>query len=281
MKSIFRAILAALLLFCALPLRAETVHLMMPAGIQGRAAYHAGHPGQGAVLLLHGFLQTGDFSTLRQLYDGLAGAGYTVLAPTITLGVPDRKESLGCDSLHLNEIGDEVAEVQAWLQWLTRHSTGPIYVLGHSYGARLMIIWASGHPDDRVRGLLAVSLIGSRPSGARLDSLRRRIRRLPPTQLVREPLFFCRRYTAPAAAYLGYLRWDDRRMLNTVAQLRIPLDVVLGSADRSLPRHWPARLDGAGAHVTVLPKASHFMNGLHQFALLDWVLDRLRDTGHS
>lgn len=281
MKSIVRVTLAALLLFCVLPLRAETVHLTMPSGIQGRAAYHAGRSGQGAVLLLHGFLQTEDFSTLRQLYDGLAEAGYTILAPTLTLGVPDRKESLDCDSLHLNEVGDEVAEVQAWFQWLARHGTGPIYVLGHSYGARLMIIWASGHPDDRVRGLLAISLIGSRPSGPRLDALRRRIRRLPPTQLVREPLSFCRRYTAPAAAYLGYLHWDDRRMLGAVAHLRAPLDVLLGGADPNLPHHWPARLDGAGAHVTILPRASHFMNGLHQFALLDWVLDRLHDTGQS
>ena len=35
------------------------------------------------------------------------------------------------------------------------------------------------------------------------------------------------------------------------------------------------------AQVTVLPAASHFMNGLHQFALLDWVLARLRNRGPS
>ncbi len=211
MKTVLRVLFAALLMLCALPLRAQTVHLMLPSGLEGRAAYHAGRPGQGAVLL-HGFLQTGDFSTLRQLYDGLAEAGYTVLAPTITLGVPDRKENLDCGSLHLNQIDDEAAEVQAWFQWLTRRGAGPVYALGHSYGARLMIIWASAHPDDRVRGLLGVSLIG---------------------------------------------------------------------ADPNLARAWTGRLEKAGAQVTVLPAASHFMNGLHQFALLDWVLARLRDTGRS
>lgn len=281
MKTVLHALLAALLSFCALPLRAQTVHLMMPSGMEGRAAYHAGHPGQGAVLLLHGFLQTGDFSTLQQLYEGLAEAGYTVLAPTLTLGVPDRKDSLDCGSLHLNNIGDEVGEIQAWVHWLARQDTGPIYLLGHSYGARLMILWAGLHPDGRVRGLLAISLVGGHPSGSRLATLRRRMRRLPPTRLVREPLSFCRRYTAPAAAYLSHLRWDDRCLLNAAARLRVPFFVVLGGADPNLTHAWAGRLEKAGARVTLLPAASHFMNGLHQFALLDWVLARLRDTGQS
>lgn len=281
MKSIVRGILTIWLLLGALPLRAETVHLMMPSGIEGRAAFLAGRPGQAAVLLLHGFLQTGDFSTIQQLYGELSEAGYTVLAPTITLGVPNRRRSLDCGSLHLTEIGDEVAEVQAWVEWLDQHSSGPIYLLGHSQGARLMIIWASQHHGERVRGLLGVSLIGGKPSSRQAETLRRRIRRLPPTQLVREPLSFCARYTAPAAAYLGYLRWDDKHILRAAAHIQPPLDVVLGGADPNLAPGWPARLRGAGVRVTVLPRASHFMNSLHQFTLLDWVLAQLRGTTPS
>ena len=277
MKSKLTNTLAALLLLlCSLPLWAETVHLRMPSGIPAQASFHAGNTGQGAVLLLHGFLQAGDFSTLQQLHDELAEAGYTVLAPTITLGIPDRHESLGCGSLHLTEIGDEVAEVQAWVTWLKQHSTGPIYLLGHSHGARLMVIWASRHRAHRVRGLLAVSLTGGKPSARQERALRHRLGQLPPTQLVHEPLSFCPRYTAPAAAYLGYLRWDDTRVLRTIAHLRPPVAVILGGADPNLPHDWVARLRHAGARVTVLPHASHFMNSLHQFALLDWVLAQLK-----
>ncbi len=69
---IFAAVLHALLSALA---RAKTLHLAMPSGIVGRAAFHAGRPGQAAAPLPHGFSPTGNFATLQQLRGESANAG--------------------------------------------------------------------------------------------------------------------------------------------------------------------------------------------------------------
>lgn len=65
----------------------------MRPGIPASADYLSGEPGKPAVLLLHGFLQTRDFPTVATLARGLQDAGYTVLAPTLSLNIPTARKA--------------------------------------------------------------------------------------------------------------------------------------------------------------------------------------------
>jgi dienelactone hydrolase len=60
---------------------AELVQQLMRPGIPASAEYRVGERSKPAVLMLHGFLQTREFSTVATLSRGLHDAGYTVLSP--------------------------------------------------------------------------------------------------------------------------------------------------------------------------------------------------------
>jgi dienelactone hydrolase len=63
---------------------AETVTLTLANKLMATAEFHEGEPDKPAVILLHGFLQTHQFPTIKRLADSLADEGYTVLASSPT-----------------------------------------------------------------------------------------------------------------------------------------------------------------------------------------------------
>lgn len=93
---------------------AELVQQLMRPGIPASAEYLAGERDKPAVLLLHGFLQTYEFSTVTTLARGLHDAGYTILSPTLSLNIPGRKQRLACEAVHKHSMDDDVAEIARW-----------------------------------------------------------------------------------------------------------------------------------------------------------------------
>jgi len=108
-------IVTLLLLLTASAIHAELVTQQMPSGIAANAEYLQGEPGRPTILMLHGFLQTHNFHTIHRLSAGLHDEGYTVLSPTLTLGIPFRKQSLACEAIHTHRLQDDHAEIAAWL----------------------------------------------------------------------------------------------------------------------------------------------------------------------
>src|SRR5574340_930443 len=104
------------LLFSALPTSAQAVitQLEMHPGIPASAEYLAGQADRPAVLLLHGFLQTRAFSTVGALARGMHDAGYAVLSPTLSLGIPGRNKSLACEAVHAHSLDDDVTGIARW-----------------------------------------------------------------------------------------------------------------------------------------------------------------------
>ena len=86
-------------------LHAETVSHTLDNGTTTLADYRKGDENKPAFLLLHGFLQTHNFSTIQSMADELADTGYTVLAPTLSHGVDNRNQSIACDALHTHKFG--------------------------------------------------------------------------------------------------------------------------------------------------------------------------------
>lgn len=274
-------ILIACLAFHMGSTSADTISLAMPNGMAALADYRPGQPDKPALLLLHGFLQTHNFPTVFRLTEALHGEGYTVLAPTLTLGVPNRRQSLACEAIHSHTLHSDAAEIERWLDWLAGRGHRSVILVGHSTGSLNLLNYASEHRHPSVRKLIGISLVEARLElyGKQRRSLeadlRKRIAR-GDAGLIEYPLSFCRKYLATPAGLLSYLEWSPERMLATVRRLDLPQAYVMGDQDDRLGNNWIQRLSGTGKRLHIIRGANHFMDGEHEFDLLDEVLAELR-----
>jgi pimeloyl-ACP methyl ester carboxylesterase len=277
-----RAFLLCLLL-SALPASAHAaiVRLEMRPGIPASAEYLAGQPDKPAVLLLHGFLQTRTFATVATLARGLNDAGYSVLSPTLSLGIPNREKSLACEAVHTHSLDDDVAEIARWVVWLKSRGHRSIVLLGHSFGSMQLLAYLAGRPDGAVKAYIGTSLIeaqvGDTARGPLIAQLERQVRRRE-RALVNQPLSFCRNYLSPPEALLSYVRWDAARTLAALKQAPVSTRLIMGSADAMLGRNWIRSLEDLQTPMVVVQGANHFMDGEHEFDLLEHSLEFLART---
>jgi pimeloyl-ACP methyl ester carboxylesterase len=260
---------------------AEPVELVMPNKLTAIAEFRQGDPGKPTVLLMHGFLQTHEFPTIHRLTEGLASAGYSVLAPTLTLGVTHRKQSLACEAIHTHTMEEGVDELAAWVDWLKRRKTSAIVLVGHSFGSVEALAYLGAHRDPAVRKLIGVSAVEGRlkVDGAAREKLIQETRALVNTydkHLVTQQFSFCQKYRATPTSMLSYLAWTPERIIVEAGRLRIPTTFVMGSRDDRLGANWIERLQKTKSKVRVIQGANHFMDGDFEFDLLDAVLLELK-----
>jgi pimeloyl-ACP methyl ester carboxylesterase len=90
--------------------------------------------------------------------------------------------------------------------------------------------------------------------------------------LGRFTLTYCHNsYVAPPASYLSYVSNDSRQTLALLGKIKVPVELILGSADKSLAMDWPEKIQNRGIPVTVIDKASHFFDDAQEFDLADKV----------
>jgi pimeloyl-ACP methyl ester carboxylesterase len=254
---------------------AAIVQQEMRPGIPANAEYLIGERSKPAVLLLHGFLQTRDFPTVTTLARGLQDAGYTVLSPTLSLNIPNRTQSLACEAVHKHSLDDDVAEIGRWVDWLKSHGHRSIVLVGHSFGSLQLLVYLSAHPDPAVKAYIGASLIeaqigkGSRPAlVSRLESHIKNHQRA----LVTQPLSFCREYASTPEGLLSYVRWDQPRVLAALKQAPVRIQLIMGDADSLLGKGWLRALQQLQIPMVIVHGGSHFMDGEHEFDLLDHTL---------
>ena len=93
---LFAVALALLLTLGGNANAARTVQLDVGAGVQAQALYFAARPDRPAVLLVHDFLDAGQGALTHILAQRLAEEGVDLLSPTLSLGIPGRREPLAC-----------------------------------------------------------------------------------------------------------------------------------------------------------------------------------------
>lgn len=257
---------------------AELVQQLMRPGIPASAEYRVGERGKPAVLLLHGFLQTREFATVASLARGLHDAGYTVLSPTLSLNIPDRKQSLACEAIHKHGMDDDVAEIGHWVSWLKSRGHPAIVLLGHSFGSMQMLAYLSAKPDAAVKGYIGASLIeaqiGQTDRPTLVTQLEARILSRQ-RALVNQSLSFCRKYPSTPEGLLSYVRWDQERVLASLKQVRVSTQLIMGDSDEMMGGGWLQALQHVQAPVVIVKGANHFMNGEHEFDLLENALKYL------
>ncbi len=261
---------------------AEPAELVLPNKVVARAEFRNGEAGKPAVLLLHGFLQTHEFPTIHRLVDGLASEGYSVLAPTLTLGVTHRKQSQACEAINVHSMQDATMEVGLWVDWLKARKMSSVVLLGHSFGSVVTLAYLSSQRQNSVDKLIGVSAAEGRLKNDRVERDKqidkaRALVKAKSRSLMTEQLSFCQKYRATPAGMLSYLEWTPERILREARRLPTPTTFIMGSRDDRLGPGWIEQLKQTRAKVHVIEGANHFMDGDYEFDMLDTVLAELKN----
>ena len=272
--------LSLFIFFLSMQVSALPVKLKMPNGLVANANYHQGDASKPAVFLLHGFLQTHSFSTISRLYDSLSNEEFTVFSPTLTLGIPDRKQSLACEALHDHTMADDVTEIDTWIQWLKAKGYKNIILMGHSQGSTSLLNYLTDKKPKDIQKFIAVSILevnvseDSKENQAILKALQQTVAeksRVPQTRT----LSFCTKYMGTPQSFLSYQQWSTDKILDELKKLKTPVKIIMGSGDTRIKKNWINELKTSGKPVAIIDGANHFMDGFNEFDLLEIVLQEL------
>ena len=252
------------------------IELQLQPTLIAEAEYWPGESHKPAVLIQRGFLVTRSFPTVRRLAEALADEGYSVLTPTLTLGINRRQQSVDCEALHTHGLGDDVAELVAWTRWLHERSGKPPVLVGHSVGGVQVAAVLDAEPDLPVARavLISLSYFGEEQGAEVAALLRRRAAEdegARPGAMLAYALTYCRTYVTTPGRLLSYLAWDRERIANALTSQWAPVTVIYGGQDERIDRDWIAGLAGPNVDVRLVPGANHFFDLSHEFELLDEV----------
>ncbi len=152
-------LIALILFFTPCIANSELITHGMGRGLAATAEYLQGDAGAPAALILHGFLQTREFITVRRLADSLHESGYTILLPNLTLGINVRKESLSCEAIHTHSMQQDLNEISRWIDWLEHRKHDKIVLIGHSAGSLQLAAYLSSHLNQPIQHSILISLI--------------------------------------------------------------------------------------------------------------------------
>ena len=279
--SVLLAALACLLIFLpSFAAQGSVAEASLPSGKIVSADFHAGNNGKPAVLILHGFLQTSEFPTIASMNDALSTAGYTVLAPTLSLGISRRNKSLPCEAVHLHTLDDDAAEVAFWVRWLTQKGHTRIILVGHSFGNLQLLTYLGRDPSPAVKQVLMISLTDvdvkqdARQRARHAQDLRNRVAR-GDSALVETEFGACKKYVSTPAALLSYLKLSRRGILDSLVNSPVPAAAIMGGKDDRMGPDWVDRLVSRGIAVRVIPGASHFFDNQYEFDLQEALLQAM------
>lgn len=264
---------------------AATVEIKLASNLVATADYRAGKSSLPAILLLPGFLQTRDAPPISPLANSLADSGYSVLTPTLSLGVSRRNKSLPCEAVHKHTQQDDLREVDLWVKWLNRHGHKRIVMIGHSSGAKDVLAYLSSVPDIRIERAILVAIAASEvdPEQYRKALAQKQASsmpgQLPPLQ--RFKLAYCKNnYASTVPAYLSYADWNGDLILSSLEKIRVPIDAVLASEDKVVPMALRQQILKSRVPVALIEGAGHFFDGEYEFELNDRISGLLKKPAH-
>jgi pimeloyl-ACP methyl ester carboxylesterase len=262
------------------------VDLQLANGMTARAQFNPGKPGKPALLILHGFLQTFESPTVHHLVEELHDQGYPVLSPNLSLNVTNRRQSLACEAIHTHTMAGDLAEIDAWVNWLMRTRPAGIILVGHSFGSVHGLAYLHARPNAPVKKFIGISVVEARVnlSDAEIGSLRQDLRKRvlrDNKEILTRPFSYCSKFTATPASLLSYLDWAPEKILDAARKLPVSGTFIMGSHDERLGPRWIERLQDTPAKVVVISGANHFMDGEFEFNLFDTLSAELQSASHQ
>lgn len=266
---------------------AEEMMLTLPGGLKAQADFRNGGKDKPAVLVLHGFLQTHNFSTVRLIADELSEAGYAVLTPTLTLSIDQRRTSLNCSAIQNHSVEQGTREIAAWVSWLKKKGHAKVILIGHSTGSNRLLSYLHSTRDPAVIAFIATSL-GPTVSWQYSEEIRQQRAQAEAAvksgskALGQYSLGFCRNnYAAPAKAFLSYLQWNKEQTLLNLKGTPVPTTVVLGQTDKWLPPGWADTIEREAIPLLRIKEANHYFSGIAEFDFQAAILSLVENVANG
>jgi len=277
-------LISGLCLFFLTPLCfAEPVKLTTASDKVALADYLQGSNNASPVLLLHSFMQTNEFSTVNRLATSLHDSGFTVLSPTLSLGINNRKQSLACEAIHTHSLDSDSDELKQWIDWLHHKTQKPIILIGHSSGGPVILKYMDDHHAKFIQHgiLISMAYYGSGPVASETPEHAEKA-----TQAVNQnsdplsnyALRYCKTYPTYASAFLSYYNWNLQKTISVINKYNDRISLIIGTADKRFDNSWLQRPDAKNSHVVTIEGAGHFFDRVHELDLLETVEALLENT---
>ena len=262
------------------------MELKLGNGLVAEAEYWPGAADMPAILIVHGFLQTHEFPTVRRLAESLADEGYSVLTPSLTLGIERREQSLACEAIHTHSMEQDVSELRAWTNWLAQRVGKRPVLIGHSTGGLQLAAMLDALPGLPVERVLMISLIylADDQVASDVEQVREHAQidhDAGNALLRRYAISYCREYVTTPDRLLSYLEWDADRLTNAMSRIPVPTTVIIGDRDEQIDPRWLESLRQSGVAVRLINGADHFFDLEYEFDLLDEVVMVISGADHG
>ncbi|MCW8931449.1 MAG: alpha/beta hydrolase [Gammaproteobacteria bacterium] len=256
------------------PAFGEIIQLKISDKITANAEYYPGETNKPYIFILHGFMQTHSFPTVKRLAESLNESDYNVLTPSLSLGISHRKKSLACEAIHTHSLEKDVYELEKWITWLEKQSNQPIILIGHSAGSIHLANYLSKHPSNKIKQIIFIAIpnFNIESHADQINQLKIKAEELvlnKNNSLHDFKLAYCEKYPTSAENFLSYLQLSKENIMTYLDKITIPKILIVGSKDKRVDQEWSQMLTQHGIDVIKIDGANHFFNDEYEFDLLD------------
>lgn len=283
MKYLNPAIIALIFAFSfSVSAKADKVSISISDKINAEAEYLQGEEGKTAALILHGYLSTNNFHTVKSMAGALADEGFSVLSPTLSLNINRRKSSLKCESVHTHTLQDDINEIVKWVEWLESKGHQRIVLVGHSSGSQELLAAMSEKPKKSVVGLYLTSLfyLNGPELGVSAKELKQAESLLGKNTVKKYSFLFCQNnYFATPDSFLSYHKLTRKQILQDLMTIKnngVKIHVTMGSADKRYKKvgeNWLTDIEKTGVNMSIIDGANHFFSDEHEFDLQEQIVE--------
>lgn len=253
---------------------AESIRLTTTSDKEVIAAYLQGENDSNPVLILHGFLQTKEFSTVDMLATALNDSDYTVLSPTLSLGINNRKQSLSCEAVHTHSLDSDAVELKQWIEWLHKKTGKTVTLIGHSSAGQVLLKYMDNYDAKFINHaiLISVSYFAS-DSDANKNNFKKAQAAIKENSNLIDTysLDYCEVYSTYARNFLSYYSWDRDKTSHVISKFRDQVSIILGTSDKRINADWRRQVQNINNSTYLIEGANHFFDQAHGFDLIDAV----------
>ncbi len=252
----------------------QVITLQLTDQIAAYGEFYPGKHNKPVIMILHGFMLTHNFQTVKQLAESLHDSGYTILTPTLSLGINKRKTSLSCEAIHTHSLQGDLKDINQWVEWLTAKTGKKVTIIGHSAGSSQLIAYIHYYPKAPVNQMIFLSMpnFGDTPNSYATRKDIELAQRIPDKNVLKTfALSYCREYVTTAKNFISYYNLSKENLYLYLKQTPIKKTLILGSKDTRVDKNWNKSLASTNTSIIIIENANHFFDAEYEFDLLDTV----------
>ncbi len=252
----------------------------------------------GIVLVIHDLLGHNQMEIVETSQQALHGIGRSSLAINLSLSVDNRLGFFDCNVAHRHIQNEALDEIQVWINYLKSQGANKIVLMGHSFGANQIMVYAQNRLDPVITQLifLAPNTTGvfsegyNRRYGQSVDTALSQAKQLimsgKSDQLMENTDFLsCPQAKVTANSFASYYSPDLIERYFNFSQflsfINIPTFITTGTADERQPdiaKHILPYADGKKIRLSVIEDAGHFFRDFNIEKAMESAIEFLEET---